>query len=167
MAEAYRKEGVDINPLLLIQLPNDGETMTGDDNSVKEEVLTYLDSIKGINVANGKLAIWLSNEKTDNLQTITNPDDIAEVLLFKQAIALGWDCPRAAVLLIFRKIESFTFSAQTVGRILRMPEPAVLQNDMFEQRLCLYQPEQGYYRNCKGRYGLYVVASRRAPDESE
>lgn len=122
MAEAYRKEGVDINPLLLIQLPNDGETMTGDDNSVKEEVLTYLDSIKGINVANGKLAIWLSNEKTDNLQTITNPDDIAEVLLFKQAIALGWDCPRAAVLLIFRKIESFTFSAQTVGRILRMPE---------------------------------------------
>ena len=35
LAEAYRKEGVNINPLLLIQLPNDGETMTGDDNSVK------------------------------------------------------------------------------------------------------------------------------------
>lgn len=133
LAEAYRKEGVDINPLLLIQLPNDGETMTGDDNSVKEEVLTYLDSIKGINVANGKLAIWLSNEKTDNLQTIATPDDIAEVLLFKQAIALGWDCPRAAVLLIFRKIESFTFSAQTVGRILRMPEQRFYQNDMLNR----------------------------------
>ena len=107
--------------------------MTGDDNSVKEEVLTYLDSIKGINVANGKLAIWLSNEKTDNLQTIANPDDITEVLLFKQAIALGWDCPRAAVLLIFRKIESFTFSAQTVGRILRMPEQRFYQNDMLNR----------------------------------
>lgn len=133
LADAYRKEGVDINPLLLIQLPNDGEAMTGDDNSVKEEVLTYLDSIKGINVANGKLAIWLSNEKTDNLQTIANPDDITEVLLFKQAIALGWDCPRAAVLLIFRKIESFTFSAQTVGRILRMPEQRFYQNDMLNR----------------------------------
>ena len=73
LAEAYRKEGVDINPLLLIQLPNDGETMTGDDNSVKEEVLTYLDSIKGINVANGKLAIWLSNEKTDNFADNNQP----------------------------------------------------------------------------------------------
>lgn len=133
LAQAYQKEGVDINPLLLIQLPNDGETMTGDDNSVKEEVLTYLDSIKGINVSNGKLAIWLSNEKTDNLQTIANHDDITEVLLFKQAIALGWDCPRAAVLLIFRKIESFTFSAQTVGRILRMPEQRFYQNDMLNR----------------------------------
>lgn len=133
LADTYRKEGVDINPLLLIQLPNDGEAMTGDDNSVKEEVLTYLDSIKGINVANGKLAIWLSNEKTDNLQTIANPDDITEVLLFKQAIALGWDCPRAAVLLIFRKIESFTFSAQTVGRILRMPEQRFYQNNLLNR----------------------------------
>lgn len=128
LAEAYRKLGVNINPLLLIQLPNDGESMNADDNTVKEEVIAYLDKIKGINATNGKLAIWLSKEKTDNLANIANPDDLTEVLLFKQAIALGWDCPRAAVLLIFRKIESFTFSAQTVGRILRMPEQHFYQD---------------------------------------
>lgn len=89
----------------------------------------------GINTANGKLAIWLSGEKTDNLDIIDRPNDPTEVLLFKQAIALGWDCPRAAVLLIFRKIESFQFSAQTVGRILRMPE----QKYYTDQRL-----NQGY-----------------------
>lgn len=129
LAEAYRKLGVNINPLLLIQLPNDGESMSSDDNTVKEEVITYLDTIKGISTANGKLAIWLSKEKTDNLANIADPDDLTEVLLFKQAIALGWDCPRAAVLLIFRKIESFTFSAQTVGRILRMPEQHFYEDD--------------------------------------
>lgn len=129
LAVTYRKLGVNINPLLLIQLPNDGESMNADDNTVKEEVITYLDTIKGISAANGKLAIWLSKEKTDNLANIANPDDLTEVLLFKQAIALGWDCPRAAVLLIFRKIESFTFSAQTVGRILRMPEQHFYQDD--------------------------------------
>ena len=129
LAGAYRKLGVNVNPLLLIQLPNDGESMNADDNTVKEEVIAYLDKIKGISVANGKLAIWLSKEKTDNLANIANPDDLTEVLLFKQAIALGWDCPRAAVLLIFRKIESFTFSAQTVGRILRMPEQHFYQDD--------------------------------------
>lgn len=129
LAAAYRTLGVKINPLLLIQLPNDGESMSTDDNSVKEEVITYLDKIKGISTENNKLAIWLSKEKTDNLEHIARLDDLTEVLLFKQAIALGWDCPRAAVLLIFRKIESFTFSAQTVGRILRMPEQHFYPDD--------------------------------------
>ncbi len=128
LAEAYHKIGVNINPLLLIQLPNDKDKMDKDDDSVKEEVMLYLDTIKNINIANGKLAVWLSNEK-ENLEGIENPDNLTEVLLFKQAIALGWDCPRAAVLLIFRKIESFTFTAQTVGRILRMPEQHFYEDD--------------------------------------
>lgn len=128
LAEAYHKIGVNINPLLLIQLPNDKDKMDKDDDSIKEEVMQYLDVVKGINTANGKLAIWLSNEK-ENLEGIEKPDNLTEVLLFKQAIALGWDCPRAAVLLIFRKIESYTFTAQTVGRILRMPEQHFYEDD--------------------------------------
>ena len=128
LAEAYRKIGVNINPLLLIQLPNDKDKMDKDDESIKEEVMQYLDTIKDINTSNGKLAVWLSNEKV-NLEGIETPDNLTEVLLFKQAIALGWDCPRAAVLLIFRKIESFTFTAQTVGRILRMPEQHFYEDD--------------------------------------
>ena len=128
LAEAYRKIGVNVNPLLLIQLPNDKDRMDRDDDSIKEEVTLYLDTIKGINTANGRLAIWLSNEK-ENLEGIEKPDNLTEVLLFKQAIALGWDCPRAAVLLIFRKIESYTFTAQTVGRILRMPEQHFYEDD--------------------------------------
>lgn len=140
LAEAYeaahrRGECGKINPLLLIQLPNDNsENLTPDDTKVKDEVIATLDAY-GINTTNGKLAIWLSGEKTDNLDVIDRPNDPTEVLLFKQAIALGWDCPRAAVLLIFRKIESFQFSAQTVGRILRMPE----QKYYTDQRL-----NQGY-----------------------
>lgn len=135
LADAYKKLGVEINPLLLIQLPNDSsENLTADDTKVKDEVIATLDAY-GINTTNGKLAIWLSGEKTDNLDVIDRPNDPTEVLLFKQAIALGWDCPRAAVLLIFRKIESFQFSAQTVGRILRMPE----QKYYTDQRL-----NQGY-----------------------
>ena len=42
-------------------------------------------------------------------------------LLFKQAAATGWDCPRASVLVMFREIKNPTFAIQTVGRILRMP----------------------------------------------
>lgn len=135
LAKVYNDLGVKINPLLLIQLPNDSsENMSADDTKIKDEVIATLDAY-GINTTNGKLAIWLSGEKTDNLDVIDRPNDPTEVLLFKQAITLGWDCPRAAVLLIFRKIESFQFSAQTVGRILRIPE----QKYYTDQRL-----NQGY-----------------------
>ena len=122
IAEAYKAEGVDINPLLLIQLPNDKkEAMTTEDEEVAEQVKTYLNFVEDITVENGRLAVWLSNEKA-NLDHLEQPDNLAQVLLFKEAIALGWDCPRAAVLLIFRKLQSDEFSVQTVGRILRMPQ---------------------------------------------
>jgi len=120
LAEAYQKLGVKINPLLLIQLPNDTKTESVRDIQIKEEVITWLE-VKGITTKNNRLAIWLSNEKT-NLDDIEKPDSMVDVLLFKQAISLGWDCPRAAVLLIFREIQQETFTIQTVGRILRMPE---------------------------------------------
>jgi type III restriction enzyme len=71
----------------------------------------------------------LSKDKSPNLDTITKADDMTEVLLFKQAIALGWDCPRASVLLIFRELKSMTFTTQTVGRILRMPEQRFYRDD--------------------------------------
>ena len=64
------------------------------------------------------------------MEGLENPDNMTEVLLFKQAIALGWDCPRAAVLLIFRKLQSNQFTIQTVGRILRMPEQKFYKNDL-------------------------------------
>ena len=130
LAEAYKKEGTNINPLLLIQLPNDtSETMTSEDVAIADQVKTYLKEIKNITTDNKKLAVWLSGEK-ENLEGLEQPDNMTEVLLFKQAIALGWDCPRAAVLLIFRKLQSNQFTIQTVGRILRMPEQKFYKNDL-------------------------------------
>lgn len=129
LAEAYKEYG--INPLLLIQLPNDSsESMSSKDKTIAEEMQAYLEQVCDISVANGRLAVWLSKDKSPNLQNITHPDDITEVLLFKQAIALGWDCPRASVLLIFRELQSMTFTTQTVGRILRMPEQHFYKNDI-------------------------------------
>ena len=130
IAEAYKSEGVNINPLLLIQLPNDKkESMTTEDEKVAEQVKTYLKYMCDITDENGKLAVWLSNEKS-NLEGLENPNNLAQVLLFKEAIALGWDCPRAAVLLIFRKLQSDQFTIQTVGRILRMPEQKHYPNEL-------------------------------------
>ena len=128
LAKAYAEYG--INPLLLIQLPNDtSDTLSNEEKTIAEEMKVYLSEMCNISVENGKLAVWLSKDKSPNLENITKADDMTEVLLFKQAIALGWDCPRASVLLIFRELKSMTFTTQTVGRILRMPEQHFYHDD--------------------------------------
>jgi len=118
LKKLYKKEGSNINPLVLIQLPD----KKGNLISKKDEVIRILKDKFKITEENGKLAVWLSEEKTENLANIEKNDDDAEVLVFKQAIALGWDCPRASILVIFRESKSFTFTIQTIGRIMRMPE---------------------------------------------
>ncbi|MBE7691424.1 DEAD/DEAH box helicase [Tenacibaculum finnmarkense] len=120
LKKAYEQLGININPLLLIQLPSDLNKETVLDRKLIDEIETYLKS-KNITTQNNKLAVWLSKRK-DNLDGLEEKTCMTEVLLFKQAIALGWDCPRAGVLLIFREIQQDSFGIQTVGRILRMPE---------------------------------------------
>lgn len=119
MAEGYKEEGVDINPLLLIQLPDRKTQM---EDQIKSDIIRILKDQHNITAENGRLAIYLSEEK-ENLENIAKNNHESEVLIFKQAIALGWDCPRAQVLALFRDWKSLTFSIQTVGRIMRMPEP--------------------------------------------
>lgn len=78
---------------------------------------------KGITTENGKLAIWLNDDKINNsYEELNTNDSKVEYLIFKMAIDTGWDCPRAQILLKFREVNSIVFEIQTVGRILRMPE---------------------------------------------
>ena len=115
----FQKIGKDhINPLLLIQLPDSSNI---DFSSKKDEIENLLANKFNITTDNGKLAVYLSEDKR-NLENISMNDNEVDVLLFKQAIALGWDCPRAYILVLFREWHSETFSIQTVGRIMRMPE---------------------------------------------
>ena len=114
----YNALGVEINPLVLIQLPNDDK---GDKNTTtltKQDLI--LNSLRSKGIGEDEVAIWLSEDKV-NLSDITNNTSPISFLLFKQAAATGWDCPRASVLVMFREIKNPTFAIQTVGRILRMP----------------------------------------------
>ncbi|MDD5481931.1 MAG: DEAD/DEAH box helicase family protein [Candidatus Shapirobacteria bacterium] len=122
LLEAYKAEGSDINPLLLIQLPNLQKGINDLDKDVLADVQKILKRKFDITEDNDRMAIWLADNKTPNLVNIEKGTNEVEVLVFKQAIALGWDCPRAQILVIFRETASKVFLLQTVGRIMRMPE---------------------------------------------
>lgn len=120
LRKLYELNGIKVNPLLLVQLPSETEKTSALDISVREEVEAQL-AEAGITYENRKLAVWLSEDK-QNLHGIENKSAEAEVLIFKEAVAVGWDCPRAQVLVMLRAIKSISFEIQTVGRILRTPE---------------------------------------------
>lgn len=116
---AYKSLGKNINPLILIQLP---DRKSKEEDFLLEQIIEFLNKEHNINTSNRKLSIYLSEDKK-NLVNISKNDNEVEVLIFKQAISLGWDCPRAQVLALFRNWKSLNFSVQTIGRIMRMPEP--------------------------------------------
>lgn len=119
IVEEYRKLGKNINPLVLIQLPNNDKVLIDLGQKTKENVVMELLIKKGVD--GSKIAKWF--DKHPRPELLEENDDEHEFLLFKQAAGTGWDCPRAHILVMFREINSDTFYTQTVGRILRMPEP--------------------------------------------
>lgn len=119
LKELFKKEKTNVNPLVVIQLPS---KIRQEHEDLKNNIIELLKSKYDISLENEKLGIYLSEEHT-NIESISVNNNKTEVLLFKQGIALGWDCPRAQILVLFREWHSEEFSVQTVGRIMRMPEP--------------------------------------------
>ena len=126
LLDCYEHENSNVNPLVLIQLPDLQKGMA----DKKEMVMKILDSKFNININNGKLAIYLSDKDNKiNLENIEKNNNEVEVLIFKQAITIGWDCPRSSILVLFREWKNFEFSIQTIGRIIRMPETCHYKTD--------------------------------------
>ncbi|OHD57345.1 MAG: hypothetical protein A2Y33_07630 [Spirochaetes bacterium GWF1_51_8] len=118
LAKLYETEGSNINPLMIIQIPDNHKGMIDKKDSVVQLLGKY-----GITTENGRLAIYLSDKDNKiNLENIEKNENEVDVMIFKQAIAVGWDCPRAAILVLFREWKNMVFSIQTIGRIMRMPE---------------------------------------------
>lgn len=121
LRQQFKALGKNINPLVLIQLPNDDQRLHEIGQKKKEDIVLDFLRSRGVDTES-KVAMWFDKYKK-NLEFIEENNSEVDFLLFKQAAGTGWDCPRAHILVMFREIQSTTFYAQTVGRILRMAEP--------------------------------------------
>ena len=120
---AFLSIGRDINPMIVVQIPNKSEIL-------QDEVERWFET-QGVTFENGQLAVWLS-DRHENLDGIeeNNADSIAVII--KQAVATGWDCPRAHILVKLRDNMDETFEIQTIGRIRRMPEATHYNSDLLD-----------------------------------
>lgn len=120
------KFDMNVNPLVIIQLPNNTSVDTSD--QTKEEVVT--DYLTSHGVEPTRIAKWFTNEKKPT--GLEDNNSQYDYLLFKMAAGTGWDCPRAQVLVMLRDIQSETFQTQTIGRIVRIPIRGVPGSEVFQ-----------------------------------
>lgn len=107
---------IGINPLVLVQLPDESTP------DLSSRIEKYLQERMHKTYESGTLGIWLSEQKK-NIIDVANLDSKVEYLIIKQAIATGWDAPRAKILIKIRENMGEQFTIQTLGRIRRMPQP--------------------------------------------
>jgi len=144
LKEEYKALDKDINPLMLIQLPNDDRELVATGDKTKEEVVCQYLTEQGIKKT--QIAKWFDGKK-ENLDFISDNDNDIDFMLFKQAAGTGWDCPRASVLVMFREIKSDKFYTQTIGRILRMAEPQLKEDYVNSPDLRIGYLFTNYQRN--------------------
>lgn len=110
-------------PAMVIQVAN---TPTAEELSSVIEVV--LDSWPGLKTHN--ICHTFGDHNVLNVGSYSipysNPEDIQDdldirVVLCKQAITTGWDCPRAEVLLSYRRVEDQDAITQIIGRMIRTP----------------------------------------------
>ena len=119
----FLKRNVDINPLMIVQIPDKSQLL-------QDEVERWFEA-QGINYENQQLAVWLDKQH-ENLENITEKNAKQVAVIIKQAVATGWDCPRAHILVKLRENMDETFEIQTIGRIRRMPEAKHYENMLLD-----------------------------------
>ena len=141
--EVYKKKKIDMNPLILIQIPDN--VNIDKDISTEKQLLDKIENIlekrgykKGYN-----FAIWLNDNKTiKNKNDLINDMSSIDVLIFKTALATGWDIPRANILVRIREAKSKSFNIQTLGRILRNPLFKYYDNDLIDNAFVFTRDEK-------------------------
>lgn len=119
IVQEYTKNNIaGINPLVLVQLPDKSDS----EPELVSRIEDYIQNKLYKTYEDGKLGIWLAEQKRNYLD-VQDLDNEVEYLIIKQAIATGWDAPRAKILIKIREQMGDTFTIQTIGRIRRMPEP--------------------------------------------
>ncbi len=119
--QGLQAAGIGLVPLMLVQVANS--------NTAVDEARARL---AALGVPDSKIAWYTADDPNDDLLAVAI-DEKKEVLIFKVAVALGFDAPRAFTLVSMRGAKDTDFGIQVVGRILRVHSR--LQGPTLEKKL--------------------------------
>ncbi len=108
--QTLQQTGINLTPLMLVQVATSAQ-----DNDVAQA----REKLKQLGFRDEAIASYTAKEPSDDLLAVAL-DESKEVLIFKMAVALGFDAPRAFTLVSMRGAKDTDFGVQVVGRILRV-----------------------------------------------
>lgn len=106
------EKGISLTPLMLVQVEDKQE-------GKEDPVARVKDRLIEIGVPERAIAVHTSGEPDPAFHTLAYDPEI-EVLVFKLAVATGFDAPRAWTLVSVRPSRGRDFGLQIVGRIMRV-----------------------------------------------
>ena len=123
----FKKTGIDQVPLLVVICNN------GDENKLNW-VRSFCCQAEG----ESAVAVYLSEDKTTSLGQKIAMDDLKnnhsiKIVIAKQALATGWNCPRAEVMALLRSlVPGKSFSVQVISRILSTVDAKHHDNELLD-----------------------------------
>jgi len=141
-------EGLErLRPILVIQVEDvSGNAITGTD---LDAVVATLEGQLGRPLAEGELAhtftehssLAIDEKRVRYIEPSRIDDDPrVHIVLFKMALSTGWDCPRAEVMMSFRRAQDHTYIAQLLGRMVRAPLARRIEKNAALNDVHLYLP---------------------------
>lgn len=124
----YEQHYPNVKPVFVIQV------CAGSGNKVSDtdldDVIAKIEERMGDSFKENEVVHTFGSTGTLTIHGLTvphiEPSEIAEdrrirVVLFKENLSTGWDCPRAETMMSFRRAEDATYIAQLLGRMVRTP----------------------------------------------
>lgn len=125
---SYEQHYKQVNPVFVIQvLAGSGKNVS---NTNLDDVIAKIEERIGTPFKENEVVHTFGSTSTLSINGMNvhhvNPAEIVDdkrirLVLFKENLSTGWDCPRAETMMSFRHAEDATYIAQLLGRMVRTP----------------------------------------------
>ena len=144
---SYEQHYAQVNPVFVIQvLAGSGKRVSDTD---LDDVIAKIEERLGTPFREHEVVHTFGSVGTLSINGLPvhhiDPPDIADdrrirVVLFKENLSTGWDCPRAETMMSFRRAEDATYVAQLLGRMVRTPLQCHILVDDYLNDVRLFLP---------------------------
>lgn len=143
----YEQHYANVNPVFVIQVLAGSGDKISDTNL--DDVIAKVEERIGDRFKENEVVHTFGSTGTISINGLSvphiEPVDIADdrrikVVLFKENLSTGWDCPRAETMMSFRKAQDVTYIAQLLGRMIRTPLQCHVMVDESLNDVRLYLP---------------------------
>jgi len=156
-----------VRPILVVQVEDaSGKQVTATDLRRTLDIIR----LAAGPLADGEVAHCFEEKQPISVDGVTvrpvAPSDIQDdpdirIVLFKLSLNTGWDCPRAEVMMSFRRALDYTSIAQLIGRMVRTPLARRVETDELLNSVALFLPN--YDANAVAR----VVQTLTTPGDDQ